>query len=142
MSDPGQLVGLFYRERRLEPSEDTAFANEATNPFMAQPAAVAGVSILTSGASSGDRDDSRSSPAGAPAPSAIELQSLLLAVATAEGVSKLKTMGKRGGGDRGDGDTGDKREVGGSVEGQVMAGRVGEAAVEMLGRLTNQLLSR
>lgn len=140
MSDPGQLVELFSPAHALEPESEAAVANEA-NPFVAQPAAVTGASTVASGVSPGNGDSSRS-PAGAPAPSAIELQSLLLAVATAEGVSELKAMGRRGGGNRGDdGGDEDKKEAGGSIEDQVVAGRVGVAAVEMLGRLTNQLLS-
>lgn len=75
-----------------------------------------------------------------PALSPMELQSLLLNVATAEGIAKITAMARRaasgvnseGGGVGFEGIGGD----GG------LSGGVGEAAVEMLGRLTNQLLSR
>lgn len=72
-----------------------------------------------------------------PAPSAFELQSLLLAVATAEGISKMNALGRRGGCN---GDDADSDES--AVEHGVGKGEIGEAAVEMLGRLTSQLLSR
>lgn len=55
-------------------------------------------------------------------------------MATAEGVAKIQLMGARaqkGGG-----------SIVGSGSGASAAGGVGEACVEMLGRLTNQLLSR
>lgn len=60
----------------------------------------------------------------ATAPSGVELQSLLLAVATAEGVSKIKAFRERN-----------------TTWNSLVKGGIGEAAVEILGRLTNQLLS-
>lgn len=80
---------------------------------------------------------------GSPAPSPMELQSLLLNVATAEGVARINSIGLsvalrvRNEGGVGLGGVGRQRTGDGSL-----SGGVGEAAVEMLGRLTNQLLSR
>lgn len=79
-----------------------------------------------------------------PPPSPMELQSLLLNVATAETIMKIDAWGNQassgvGGGGRG----GELEGIGGEVKrGGNLSGGVGEAAVEMLGRLTNQLVSR
>lgn len=155
MSDPGQLVELVSH---IPLSSDSAIASSAAgttaiNPFVvpapATPAAAAAAvvshAVDEAAPSSGGADVAKTAMGvvAAPAPSAIELQCLLLSVATAEGVSKIKALQRWKGGagnggkvaDRG-GDSGR-----GSRKEDAVQGGVGGAAVEMLGRLTNQLLS-
>lgn len=149
MSDPGQLVELV--SHIPQPSDSNAPSAGPTsttevNPFVVpSPVAAAGSSASTSEpVSSGDTDVAKMAAAmvSSPSPSAIELQCLLLSVATAEGVSKIKALHEGGTGRRGKAGNGGKGSRRGSVEEGAAQGGVGEAAVGMLGRLTNQLLSR
>eukprot|EP00752_Nemacystus_decipiens_P002251 g2132.t2 len=156
MSDPSQLVELVSH---IPPSSDpaaSAAGASAANPFVipttATPtAAVAVVSPAmgeaVSSSAGADVAKTATGMVAGPAPSAIELQCLLLSVATAEGVSKIKALqrqesgGATAGGGGGEGaDCGGDSGRGGTKDGAVQGG-VGEAAVEMLERLTNQLLS-
>lgn len=155
MSEPAQLVELMFRiPSRSEDHGGAASADsDSMNPFGVPPpaleASVAGVpedggvqatSMSSVGRSGrGNSETTRPSPprkAEQRAPSPMELQSLLLKVATAEGIAKIKAMGGR---------TGKQEDVdtdGAQGSDTSGSGRVGEAAVEMLGRLTNQALSR
>lgn len=149
MSDPGQLVELVSHIPQpsdpMAPSAGTTSTTEA-NPFVVpSPVSAAGSSASTSKpVSSGDAHVANMAAAmvSSPSPSAIELQCLLLSVATAEGVSKIKALHEGGAGRRGKAGYGGKDSRRGSAEEGAGQGGVGEAAVEMLGRLTNQLLSR
>ncbi|CAM9143892.1 unnamed protein product [Scytosiphon promiscuus] len=162
MSDPGQLVELVSHIPSSSPDATTVSAgatnansNEA-NPFTITPSvdesvaameaelsANEGVQPVNENIPSPDVDFAKKAVAmvAAPAPSAIELEGLLLSVATAEGISKIKALEQQFDahrdkmGDRGN-DAGQK-----NLEKNPAQGGVGEAAVEMLGRLTNQLLS-
>ena len=160
MSDPGQLVELVSH---IPPPPDPAASAAGTaaataNPFVvptpATPTAAAAVvspAIGEAVSSSAGADAATKTAMGmvaTPAPSAIELQCLLLSVATAEGVSKIKALQRReegGGAGEGGGKVaeraGDSGGRVGSANDDAVHGGVGEAAVEMLGRLTNQLLS-
>lgn len=149
MSDPGQLVELVSHIPQPSdsnaPSAGTTNTTEA-NPFVVPaPVTAAGSSAsMNEHVSSGDAGIAKTAMAmvAAPAPSAIELQCLLLSVATAEGVSNIKALQQRGTGRRGKVGDGGKDSGRGSMDEGAVQGGVGEAAVEMLGRLTNQLLSR
>lgn len=81
---------------------------------------------------------------GLPPPSPMELQSLLLNVATAETSMKIDAWGNQASsGVGGEGKEGGSGGTDGEVKSEgYSSGGVGEAAVEMLGRLTNQLVSR
>lgn len=137
MSDPGQLVEIVVRPNV------SAKANEP-NPFVVTPpiAATGASTPKNEGVLPGKDDVAKAATAmvSTPAPSANELQCLLLSVATAEGVSRIKALQHRSQ----EKVTGYRKHSGRrSVEdGPALTGGVGEAAVEMLGRLTNQLLSR
>lgn len=147
MSDPGQLVELVSHIPQPDSSTPSAGTNTAeANPFMPpSPVAAAGSSAsMTEPVSSGNVDIAKTAAVtvAAPSPSAIELQCLLLSVATAEGVSKIKALQQGGAGRGGKARGGGKDSRQESLEEGAVQGGVGEAAVEMLGRLTNQLLSR
>lgn len=146
MSDPNQLVELVYRKRSQSKTK-TPLNNDANaaevNPFIVpSPKSAQSVPSLTRGNASigGTGVSSAAAAAAVPAPSAIELQSLLLAVATAEGVSKIQALRKRGDGSGGAGDGPEGAESGGKGDGAAERGVRG-AAMEMLERLTNQLIS-
>lgn len=146
MSDPNQLVELVYckasQSKTKTPLNNDANAAEV-NPFIVpSPKSAQNAPSLTRGnASIGGADASSAVAAAAvPAPSAIELQSLLLAVATAEGVSKIQALRKQGDGSGGAGDGPEGAESGGKGDGAAERGVRG-AAMEMLERLTNQLIS-
>lgn len=136
MSDPGQLVEIVVRPK-------VSAKVDEPNPFVVTPPiAATGASTPKNDVLSGKDDVAQAATAmvATPAPSANELQCLLLSVATAEGVSRIKALQHRSQ----EKNTGDRRDSGRrSVEdGTALTGGVGEAAVEMLGRLMNQLLSR
>lgn len=137
MSDPGQIAELVSR---IPPHSETG-----DNPFViAVPEATGGFSSAGEDVFTGDGDGAKTVADASnvvPAPSAIELQCLLLAVATSEGVSKIQALGQRGAQGGGDVGEGNASGGGGRLEGGAVRGRVGNAAVEMLGRLTNDLLS-
>lgn len=136
MSDPNQLVELVYF--KATPSNSRGLPNNATevNPFVIlspEPAQDAPPLPSVNALSGGADVVSTAATRTVPAPSAIELQSLLLAVATAEGVSKMRTLRLRG--SASDGAEGSEKGDGAEERG------VRGAAMEMLERLTNQLIS-
>ena len=115
---------------------DASSGEASSNPFIALPPLpeASGASAADSASAAGADADASSA---IPAPSSIELQSLLLAVATAEGVSKMKALGSSY---FHESDAGSGRDPAGG-DTCVLRGGIGEAAVEMLGRLTNHILS-
>lgn len=146
MSDPIQLVELVYckasQSTTRTPLDNDGNAAEV-NPFIIpSPNSAQDAPSLTSGNASpgGTGVASAAAAAAVPAPSAIELQSLLLAVATAEGVSKIQALRHRGGRSTGAADRPGGAESGGKGDDAVERGVRG-AAMEMLERLTNQLIS-
>lgn len=159
MSDPGQLVELVSHipSSSQDPSALSSGATNANrngaNPFIvASSVAALGADLSVNepvqarneDVLSGNADVAKKAVAmvATPAPSAIELECLLLSVATAEGISKIKALQQQRGGRRDK--TGDEGNDPWQKKGEKnpAQGGVGEAAVEMLGRLTNQLLSR
>ncbi|CAM9746464.1 unnamed protein product, partial [Laminaria digitata] len=106
MSDPNQLVELVYCKASqpksrapLNNSDGSATAAEV-NPFVvpSPKSAQDAPSLAIGNVSIGGTDVAvATATTSASAPSAIELQSLLLAVATAEGVSKIQALRRRGG---------------------------------------------
>lgn len=146
MSDPNQLVELVYckasQSTTRTPLNNDGNAAEV-NPFIIpSPESAQDAPSPTSGNASfgGTGVASAAAAAAVPAPSAIELQSLLLAVATAEGVSKIQALRQRGGRSGGAGDRPRGAESGGKGDDAAERGVRG-AAMEMLERLTNQLIS-
>lgn len=102
--------------------------------------------VIVGGKTGRESPSERLTGSGSSAPSPMELQSLLLRVGTAEGIAQIKATGRQVGiefdGGYLGGGTVDNAHGRGSGDGSSVPGGVGEAAVEMLGRLTNQLLSR
>lgn len=149
MSDPGQLVELVSHipPSSSDPATLLAGTSDATsneaNPFVVATSAVApgGDRSVNDDVQSADANVAKRAVA-VPAPSAIELECLLLSVATAEGISKIKALQEQRDGCRDK--AGDEGHDPGQTVGEKhpVQGGVGEATVEMLGRLTNQLLSR
>lgn len=158
MSEPAQLVELMYSRSANSTNARgglEARESESSSPFIIQPGSmigVAGVAVpqdarvrTTSGVDSAASRGlcvekpsvSDTQRAASHAPTILELQSLLLKVAIAEGIEQVKAMG---------GDTpkhGRSRSAPFAIRGLqgVGGGKIGQAAVEMLGRLTNQALS-
>lgn len=149
MSDPDQLVEFVshvpppLKKNKARNGDDGIEAN----PFIVSPSVeqARGPSRMGDGTSLNEEDAAKTATAAAvavePAPSPIRLQSLLLAVATSDGISKIKALKPLYVKSSGDADE-LKFAKGGRREGGTVQGGVGAAAVEMLGRLTNQLLSR
>lgn len=135
-SSPGVTAGL-GDGRPLDSSSVRSAAVEADPAGVLSDArrgargldTLAASSGWSGGASARETPDSGLAKAAPYAPHPIELQSLLLRVATAEAAIEIKAMGSRA-----------QKKEGGAVQGNP-GGRVGQAAVEMLGRLANQTLS-
>lgn len=134
-SSPGVIAGL--EDGGPFDSSPVRSAAVETDPADASPdtrGVARGLDTLAASSGSSEGASARKTPdsglarATPYAPHPIELQSLLLRVATAEAAFEIKGMGTRG-----------KR--GRSMVQGNPGGRVGQAAVEMLGRLTNQTLS-